>query len=139
MAKRVFISFRMEDVDLVRGLRLMAKNPNFELEIYDESVKVPINSTNAAYIKSRIREKISRSGVVLCIVNFQTYASEWVVWELQTAIDYQKPIVAMAAKGISAGTSVTLPKPIESAGLNFYTWNPGSLSSYIDAARYVRR
>ncbi len=40
--KRVFISFRAEDRQQVDGLRLLAANPNFEIEFYDESVRSPI-------------------------------------------------------------------------------------------------
>jgi hypothetical protein len=31
----------------VDGLRLLAANPNFSIEFYDESVRVPIGSTNS--------------------------------------------------------------------------------------------
>jgi antiphage defense system Thoeris ThsB-like protein len=55
--KRVFISFRAEDRQKVNGLRLLAANPNFEIEFYDESVRTAINSTNADYIRRQIREK----------------------------------------------------------------------------------
>ncbi len=133
--RRVFISFKAEDLDLVRGLRLMARNPNYDLEFYDESVRVPINSVQASYIKTRIRDKLSRSGVVLCLVNTDTHTSNWVAWELESAIELKKPIVAMAAKGVSRAT---LPEPIRGKGVVFYTWAPGSLGSYLNAAKTVR-
>ena len=75
MARRVFISFKAEDKPNVDGLRLLAKNPNYDLEFYDESVRAPVNSQNASYIKQGIREKIRRSGVVLCLVNTDTHKS----------------------------------------------------------------
>ena len=62
MARRVFISFRAEDKPQVDGLRLLAKNPNYDLELYDESVRAAIDSQNAEYIKRVIREKIGRAG-----------------------------------------------------------------------------
>jgi hypothetical protein len=73
--RRVFISFKIADEGAVKGLRLLAKNPIYDLEFYDESVRVPINSEQAPYINRRIREKISRSGAVLCLVNTDTYTS----------------------------------------------------------------
>jgi hypothetical protein len=98
--RRVFISFIIEDENAVKGLRLLAKNPGYsDLEFYDESVRVPINSVDAPYIKGRIREKIRRCGVILCLISNTTYTSSWVNWELQTAIEMEKPIVAMAVKG----------------------------------------
>ena len=132
--KRVFISFKAEDKKKVDGLRLLAKNPNYELDLYDESVRSPINSTNAPYIKTKIKEKIQRSGVVLCLVNKDTHTSDWVSWELETSIALGKPIVAMAVKDID---KATIPSPIRNK-VKFYSWNPASLGSYLEAALTVR-
>lgn len=51
--KRVFLSFSSDDLDHVRGLRLLKDNPNFDLEFYDQSIKVAINSYDADYINLR--------------------------------------------------------------------------------------
>ena len=134
--RRVFISFIIEDENAVKGLRLLAKNPGYsDLEFYDESVRVPINSVNAPYIKVRIREKIRRCGVVLCLISGATHTSSWVNWELETAIDMEKPIVAMAVKGVD---SATLPAPIRNKGVRFYSWDPSSLKTYLNDAVLVR-
>src|SRR5215217_7686029 len=111
--RRVFISFVIEDENAVKGLRLLAKKPGYtDLEFYVESVRVPIDSIQAPYIKSRIKDKIRRCGVVLCIINRETtYRSSWVNWELETAIERKKPIVAMAIKGLTE--AVTLPRTIQ--------------------------
>ncbi len=127
MPKRVFISFKAEDKKKVDGLRLLAKNPNYELEFYDESIRAAIDSRNAVYIKSIIREKIERSGVVLCLVNTDMHTSSWVNWELETAIKLDKPIVAMAVKDVQ---EAILPTPIRGK-VHFYSWNPASLGSYL--------
>ena len=55
--KRVFLSFTSENLEQVPGFRLLAKNPNYDLDLYDESIKIAINSTNADYIKRVISEK----------------------------------------------------------------------------------
>lgn len=73
--------------------------------------------------------------MVLCLVNFDTHTSRWVAWELETAVEFKKPIVAMAVKGVS---KATLPGPIQHKGVEFYAWNTGSLGSYLDAAKTVR-
>jgi Thoeris protein ThsB, TIR-like domain len=135
MTKRVFISFRAEDKPQVDGLRLLAKNPNFDLEFYDESIRVPVNSQNAEYIKSVIQGKIGRAGVVLCLVSAQTHTSGWVDWELTTAINLQKPIVAMAVKDLHRAV---LPGPIRGKTA-FRNWCPGDLESVLEAATVVSR
>ena len=134
MARRVFISFKAEDKARVDGLRLLAKNPNYELDFYDESVRAPVNSTNADYIKQRIRDKIRRCGVVLCLVNSETHTSSWVDWELRTAINLEKPVVAMAVKGLHRAT---LPAPIR-GGVRFRNWDPGALGELLDHAVVIR-
>lgn len=134
MANRVFISFRVEDRKIVDGLRLLANHPNYDLEFYDESVRTPINSENASYIKQKIKEKIQRSGVVLCLISQDTYTSEWVAWELSTAIALEKPIVAMAVKDLERAT---IPAPIRGK-VKFYAWNPASLESYLSDAVTVK-
>jgi hypothetical protein len=133
MPKRVFISFKAEDKPKINGLRLLAKNPNYDLEFYDESVRVAIDSQNAEYIKRIIRDKIERSGVILCIINVDTYKSSWVDWELETAIKYGKPIVAMAVKDLDRAT---LPAAIRNK-VPFHAWNPSSLNVYLEEAKIV--
>ena len=132
--RRIFISFVIEDENAVIGLGLLAKNPAYsDLEFYDESVRVPISSVDAPYIKRRIRDKIERCGMVLCLVSSAAHTSSWVTWELETAIDRQKPIVAMAVKGLS---SATLPAPIRNKGVPF-SWDPSKLKGCLDDAVVV--
>jgi hypothetical protein len=117
-------------------LRLLAKNLSYsDLEFYDESVRVPISSVDAPYIKGRIREKIRRCGVVLCLVSEPTHTSSWVNWELETAIEMEKPIVAMAVKGVDRAT---LPAPIRNKGVRFNSWDPSNLRAYLNGAVLVR-
>ncbi len=129
----MFISFKAEDKPQVDGLRLLAKNPHYDLEFYDESVRAPIDSQNAEYIKRVIREKIGRAGVVLCVISTDTYTSTWVNWELETAISLKKPIVAMATKGLDRAT---LPASIRNKVI-FRGWSPGDLDDILDAATVV--
>jgi MTH538 TIR-like domain (DUF1863) len=63
--KRVFISFRHEDKQQINGLRLLAANQKFDIEFYDESLRTAIDSTNAPYVRSKIREKINRTSVLI--------------------------------------------------------------------------
>ena len=63
-------------------MRLLTKNPSYDLEFYDESVRVTINSEQAPYIKFLIREKINHLDAILYLVNTDRYTSKWVDWEL---------------------------------------------------------
>lgn len=68
MARRVFVSFVVEDQDLVNLFRGQAKNKNTDLEFSDYSVKEPYDSTNAPYIRARIRERIAAASVTICLI-----------------------------------------------------------------------
>jgi hypothetical protein len=129
--KRVFLSFLGEDRQQVQGLRLLAANPNFDLEFYDESVRVPYNSANAEYVKSRIREKIQRTSVTICLISAQTGTSEWIDWELEASAKKGNTIIAMALKGVE---SAVLPKLIRDKNIYFYGWDPELLGRLIGAA-----
>lgn len=97
MAKKtVFISFDYDDDAYYKNLLLAwDKNSDFDFNFYDGSLKYPIDSTNAAYIKSQIRPKILAAGRLLCIVGAKTSKSKWIDWEIQTATDNAKKLIGV--------------------------------------------
>src|SRR5260221_5063786 len=117
MTKRVFMSFKAEDQQQVQGLRLMAANDRFDVDFFDESVRVPINSSNAEYVRRKIREKISRASVTICLIGTETHTSQWVEWELEESFDKGNAVIAMALKGVERAV---LPAPINSRSLTFH-------------------
>jgi hypothetical protein len=131
MAKRVFLSFIVEDEKHVDGVRLLAKNPNNDLEFYDESVKEPFDSTNAEYLRRRIKEKIDRTSVTVCLISEETHRSKWVDWELKTSDDKGNTIIAMAVKGVH---EAILPKLIKEKKLRFRDWDVNKLAELINKA-----
>lgn len=129
--KRVFLSFIAEDRETVNGLRLLAANPNYDLEFYDESVRAAIDSRDADYIKQKIREKIARTSVTVCLISERTYTSRWVDWELTESDQKRNTIIAMALKGVERAT---LPGLIKQKGLNFWPWDPENLNKLVAQA-----
>ena len=97
MAKKsVFISFDYDnDAHYKYLLTAWDKNDLFDFSFYDGSLTTPINSTNATYIKSLIKPKITAASRFLCIVGAQTSKSLWIDWEIQTAKDAQKPLIGV--------------------------------------------
>lgn len=130
--KRVFLSFRAEDRMQVNGLRLLAANPKFDIEFYDESVRVPVDSGNVAYIRSKIREKISRTSVTVCLLNSLTYTSDWVAWELEESFDKENTVILMGLPG--APGQLVLPEPARRRHMKWWLWDPNHLQQLIDAA-----
>ena len=94
-----------------------------------------IDSVNALYIKTRTREKIEHSGGVLCLVSADTQTRRWVSCELETAIAFGKPVVAMASNGIQQPTVST---PIRNRA-SFYSWDSAFLNTYLTNAKVIPR
>ncbi len=127
--KRVFLSYAYEDIQQVRGLKILLANPNYDLDFYDESLGTAVNSQDADYVKSVIGDKIRRSSVTVCLIGDGTHKSSWVNWELEKSIEEGNKIIAMALKGI---TSATLPPLIKENGLTFHEWSPKYLGDLIE-------
>jgi hypothetical protein len=96
--KRVFISFDYDDSHYRYLLVAWDANDVFDFEFYDGSLSVAVNSTNANYIKSVIKPKIQRSTHLLCLVGEKTYNSDWVTWEINKAVEFEKKIIAVKIK-----------------------------------------
>jgi hypothetical protein len=130
--KRVFISFAHEDKAQINGLRLLAANPKFDIEFYDESVRTAINSQNASYVRQRIREKIDRTSVTVCMVSTITHRSQWVDWELEESVNKGNSIICM---GLPNGPAqLALPEPVRRLKLGWWIWDHNKLGELISAA-----
>jgi hypothetical protein len=123
--KTVFISFDYDNDSHYKNLLLAwDKNQQFHFELYDGSLRAAINSDDAAYIKSRIRPKIQAASRLLCIVGKESAKSEWINWEIQTAIDSNKKLI-----GVKIEKAFTSPPKLL---LNGATW---ALSFNFDAIK----
>ena len=99
MADKVFVSYRADDEGTKHKNLLVAWSANDyffpEIKFYDTSIGTSINSVNANYIKSVIKDRIKESDIVLCLVGKNTGSSDWVNWEIETAYSMNKKIVAV--------------------------------------------
>lgn len=97
MAKKtVFISFDYDNDRHYKNLLLAwDKNKEFDFGFYDGSLHDAINSTNATYIKSQIKPKILAASRLLCIVGKECSKSDWIDWEIQTAVDSNKKLIGV--------------------------------------------
>jgi len=97
--RRIFLSFHAEDKMQVNGLRLMARNPNLDIDFYDQSLQIPVNSERASYVKTVIRGRIHKATVVACLIGNGTAWRDWVDWELNTAVILKKGVCGIRLKG----------------------------------------
>lgn len=124
----VFISHSWDHVDDLRALRdLLKKRGYFHVEFEESSPEEPINSENMEYIKRRLREKISNSDIVLGIAGVYASHSDWIEWELDTALKKNVPIVGVIPRGQLYVSSVVSSRAEEC--VRWYT------ESIVDAIR----
>jgi len=97
--RRVFLSYHAEDGERLEDFRKMVKDHDVEVDIYDLGLRTPINSKRSVYIKRKISAKIQSASVVLCLVGNGTGWREWVIWELETAIQLGKGMCAVRIPG----------------------------------------
>jgi MTH538 TIR-like domain (DUF1863) len=128
--KRVFLSFKMEDKKQVDGVRLLSWHEHVGLEFYDESVRTAYKSENAPYVRSRIREKITRSSVTVGLLGRNTHLSEWVDWELATSLELRKTVILM---GLPNGPD-RLNLPPSMNGRAWHLWDVNQLQRLIEQA-----
>lgn len=96
MAKKVFISYDYDNDKHYKNLLLAwDKNSEFDFSLYDQSVDVSVDSTDAAVIRRVISNKISNSTYFLCLVGKKTHSSGWIKWEINKAIELKKRLVAV--------------------------------------------
>ena len=129
--KKIFISFDYENDRHYKNL-LVAwdKNDLFDFKFYDESVTVAVNSDDAAYIRSKIKERILAAGYLLCIVGSDAHNSGWIEWEIKTAKS-----LGLSLIGVKIENSNTSPSALLNSGAAWaksFTFD--SIKSAIDAA-----
>ena len=97
MAKnRVFISYDYtNDKNYKNRLLAWDKNEDLDFSFYDMSGEVSADSSDAAAIKRDISARISDCSHLLCLVGKYTHKSRWVDWEIKTAVELKKKIVAV--------------------------------------------
>ncbi|MDE1242363.1 TIR domain-containing protein [Vibrio aestuarianus] len=129
MAKnhRVFISHSWDHSTDLEGLRrLLNERGYFNVEFKEVSRFEPINSTNASYVKARLKEKILSSDIVIGLAGMYASHSDWMKWELDTAVSNGVPIIGVIPRGqVRSSTTVTNRSRID------VRWNTESIVSAV--------
>lgn len=130
MAKnyKIFISHSWSYSSDLEALRnLLNSRGYFNVEFTEASKDVPINSSDATYIKARLRAKILSSDVVLALAGIYASHSEWMPWELDTAKSLNVPIIGVIPRGQDR-----ISQEVNSRSVVDVNWNTESI---VDAIR----
>ena len=120
MAHNVFLSFAMEDKDLVELFRGQAKNKRFDLEFRDYSIKTPFDHS----WKTNCEKIIRRCSTTICLVGKNTHKSDAVNWEIRKSTDLGKKIIAIYLDG----SSVALPQSLRDLNVRPVAWNVDAIT-----------
>lgn len=132
--RRLFLSFHAEDEPLVDEFRRLASDPGLDIDFYDGSLRAPLNSERADYIKRSLRTRISRASVAVCLIGNGTAWREWVEWELNYALSLKKGICGIRFPR-SYGRTPGLLKEI---GAPIAKWNHDEIIAAIECAAASR-
>jgi hypothetical protein len=129
--KTVFISFDYDNDSHYKALlTAWDKNKEFDFEFYDGSLRDSINSTNAAYIKSKIKPKILAASHLLCIVGKSSSTSSWIDWEIATAVENKKKLI-----GVKIEKAFTSPQRLLNNGAKWaLSFNFDAIKKAVDEA-----
>lgn len=130
MAKnyQVFVSHSWDySEDLEKLKNLLEERGYFNVTFTEVTKDEPINSTNAVYIKSRLKAKIVASNAFLALAGIYASHSDWMIWELQTAKDNGIPIIGIIPRG-----QERISSEVYSRSIIDVKWNTESI---VDAIR----
>lgn len=102
MAKdyKIFISHSWsytEDLEVLQ--KLLNTRGYFNVTFLEATKKRPIDSENAAYVKTVLKARILQSDIVLALAGVYASHSDWMIWELETAKANIIPIVGVIPRG----------------------------------------
>jgi len=119
----VFVSHAWGYSDDADSLRRLINDRAYFHCIYSDVGKYePINSNDADYIKRRLREKIQCAHVMIGMAGVYASHSEWMQWEMDTAIKYGIPLIGVIPWGAERVSTAVSSRAIE-----MVRWNTESI------------
>lgn len=117
VARKVFVSFDYDqDAKYKHMLAAWDANAGFDFSWVDQSVTVPINSTQAGPIRVGITKKMQEADLVLVIVGEHTHRSDWVIWEIAKAKE-----LGLGLVGVKLAKSNVSPQGLLGSGASWAT------------------
>lgn len=96
----IFISHSWSyNYDLVRLKTLLESRGYFKVAFWESTRDSPINSSNSSYVKTKLKERILSSDLVLGIAGIYASHSDWIGWELEVASKNGVPVVGVIPHG----------------------------------------
>jgi len=123
MAKRVFISFAVEDKWARDYLIGQAQNAKVPFDFTDYSVKEPFDNM----WKTRCKERIKQCHGVIALLSKRTRLADGAKWEMKCAVDEGIPIIGVHIHSDDKGQ---LPPELEGKRVINWTWD--GIKNFLD-------
>lgn len=125
---KIFISHSWDHSDDLKALQnLLNSRGYFNVEFLEVPKEAPINSENSNYIKTALKQKILNADIVVALAGIYASHSDWMIWELETAIKNSIPIIGVVPRGQQRVSS-----EVRSRSIADISWNTESI---VDAIR----
>jgi len=134
MPRRAFLSFSYDDTAQASGFNLLQWNPNVDFDFVGRHLLSKVDSENDDYIKSRIREEMHGTSMLICLIGQTTHQSPWVDWEIREAMAQGKGILGIRLKGQEGAP---IPPALQEAGANVIDWNPDAFGDEMEQAALI--
>ena len=127
MARRIFISCSYEDQMKAKGFNLLRWNKNVKFDCVGRHLLDPVDSTNADYISSKIREQLTGTSVTVVLIGKDTAASHWVNREIQWSLEKGNGVL-----GIFLQSGCAVPQALIECGAEVLSWDPHSFEDAVE-------
>jgi len=134
MGRRVFISYQHDDINQAKGFNLLQWNPNVPIEFVGRHLLSPVESEDPQYIRSKIREQLNGTSVIVVLIGRHTAESEWVDYEIRASVERGNGIIGIRLKGAE---NADVPPALVEAGAKVIDWTPDTFADEIERSALV--
>jgi hypothetical protein len=128
MARRVFLSYQHRDHGRATGFNLMRQSPRVKAEYSVRHLLKPVDSTNDAYIGTKIREQQKYTSATVVLIGKDTHKSDWVAKEIAWSLAKAKPNGLL---GVMIDPGATIPAALKDYGAEIIDWTrPSSVDTF---------
>ena len=124
MSRNVFLSFTMEDRDLVKLFRGQAESKHSSLVFHDYPVKEVFEYAWKANVERLIRS----CSVMICLIGETTHQSKAVDWEVRKSAELGKQILAVAIES----PTPTVPPSLAELNVGSLPWDMDRIVGELD-------
>jgi hypothetical protein len=123
MARRIFLSYQHRDEGRAKGFDLLRRSPSLDVQYSVRHQMQRIDSSDDAYIGSRIKSQMKGTSVTAVLIGRNTASSDWVRKEIEWSLAKDP---ANGVLGIVIESGAKIPAGLKEAGADIIDWTEPS-------------